>query len=64
MTMKAMIRSLCSVAVLGTAIAGATAAQAQADEEQKTKALPRLEVQWEGIDIRLTAGAAAQGVRR
>lgn len=61
MKTKAMIRSLGAAAVLGTVMAGASAAQAQADDEQKTRALPRLEVQWEGIDIRLTAGAAAQG---
>lgn len=61
MKTKAMIRSLGAAAVLGTVMTGASAAQAQADDEQKTRALPRLEVQWEGIDIRLTAGAAAQG---
>lgn len=42
-------------AVITAAMLAGTAAQAQ-DE-----ALPRLEVQWEGFDIRLSGGAAAQG---
>lgn len=44
-------RAARGAAVASALMAGATAAQAE---------LPRLEVQWNGFDIRLTAGAAAQ----
>jgi len=53
MTRKSMLRTVCGVAVTAGLMAG-TAARADAG-------LPRLEVQWEGFDIRLTGGAAAQG---
>lgn len=53
MTAKMMIRTIGGAALCGALAAGTAA---QADE-----GLPRLEVQWEGFDIRLTAGAAAQG---
>jgi hypothetical protein len=56
-----MARGLVCAAMCGAMVAGAPAAQAQDQDGPKGKALPRLEVQWEGIDIRLTAGAAAQG---
>lgn len=45
------LRAARGAAVAGALMAGATAAQAE---------LPRLEVQWNGFDIRLTGGAAAQ----
>jgi hypothetical protein len=61
MKTKTIIRSVCSAAIFSGLIAGASSAQAQAADQPKSKGLPRLEVQWEGIDIRLTAGAAAQG---
>jgi hypothetical protein len=55
------MRSAVACGAIGIAmLAGASAAQAQ-DKRDGDNALPRLEVQWEGIDIRLTAGAAAQG---
>lgn len=56
-TIRGLGRTVGCVAML----AAAAGAQAQSVDGQKNKALPRLEVQWEGIDIRLTAGAAAQG---
>ncbi|MFY8049759.1 MAG: hypothetical protein ACOVNS_13210, partial [Erythrobacter sp.] len=56
-----MLRSIGAAAMFSAATGGATAAQAQDQEDAGSKALPRLEVQWEGIDIRLTGGAAAQG---
>ena len=43
-----------SGAVVAVSLLAASTAQAQ-------EALPRLEVQWEGFDIRLSGGAAAQG---
>jgi predicted porin len=49
MKLRMMMRTACA------AVALAGAATAQADE-----GLPRLEVQWEGFDIRLTGGAATQ----
>ncbi|MEE4317778.1 MAG: porin [Erythrobacter sp.] len=48
-----MLRTLGGAAVCGAMLSAATA---RADE-----GLPRLEVQWEGFDIRLTGGAATQG---
>ena len=59
MTTDASVRGLGRVMILGAMLAAASAAQAQ--DQDKSKGLPRLEVQWEGIDIRLTGGAAAQG---
>ena len=53
MTTKMMLRTV-SGAALCAALLGASTAQAD-------EGLPRLEVQWEGFDIRLTGGAAAQG---
>ena len=49
-----MARMTLRAAVTGALLAGASAAQAD-------EGLPKLEVQWEGFDIRLTGGAAAQG---
>jgi len=52
--MKArFLRAVSGAALAGLLLAG-TAVEAQ-------DALPRIEVQWEGFDIRLTGGAAAQG---
>jgi predicted porin len=48
-----MLRTVSGAAVCGALMAGSAA---QADE-----GLPKLEVQWEGFDIRLSGGAAAQG---
>lgn len=48
-----MLRTLCG-AVIGTVLSAGTSAQAD-------EGLPKLEVQWEGFDIRLSGGAAAQG---
>lgn len=53
MTTRMMLRAV-SGAALCAVLLGANAAQAD-------EGLPRLEVQWEGFDIRLTGGAAAQG---
>ncbi len=61
MKTNAMLRSIGAAAMFSAATGGATAAQAQDQEDAGSKALPRLEVQWEGIDIRLTGGAATQG---
>lgn len=61
MKTNAMIRSIGGAAMFSAAIGSAVAAQAQEQEEAGSKALPRLEVQWNGVDIRLTGGAAAQG---
>lgn len=60
MTTQMLVRSLGGAAMMGAAIAAPPAAHAQAEERSGNGALPRIEVQWEGIDIRLTAGAAAQ----
>lgn len=51
MRKRLMVHSLFGGAATGVLLAG-TAAQAE---------LPRLELQWDGFDIRLTGGAAAQG---
>jgi predicted porin len=48
-----LLRSLAGAVAGGAMLAGTAA---QADE-----GLPKIEVQWEGFDIRLTGGAAAQG---
>jgi hypothetical protein len=53
MTRQLIARALSGVAAAGMLTAASTA---QADE-----GLPRIEVQWGGFDIRLTAGAASQG---
>jgi hypothetical protein len=53
MTRQLIARALASVAVAGILTGASTA---QADE-----GLPRIEVQWGGFDIRVTAGAASQG---
>jgi hypothetical protein len=53
-------RAVVRGAVCSAMLASASTALAQ-DDRDGDGALPRLEVQWEGIDIRLTAGAAAQG---
>ncbi len=53
MTTRMMLRTL-GGAALGAVLMGASTARAD-------EGLPRLEVQWEGFDIRLTGGAAAQG---
>ena len=53
------VREFGGAVMCGAMLAAASPAQAQA--QSGDGALPRLEVQWEGIDIRLTAGAAAQG---
>ena len=55
---SALTRAMAGGAMIA---AVSSAAQAQDLEEQKDKALPRLEVQSGGFDLRLTAGAASQG---
>lgn len=49
---KTILQSCARAALTGAFLAGATAAQAE---------LPRLEFQFEGFDVRLSGGAAAQG---
>ena len=55
---SALTRAMAGGAMIA---AVSSAAQAQDLEQQKDKALPRIEVQWGGFDLRLTAGAASQG---
>lgn len=47
-----ILRTTARATLVGVMLAGASIARAE---------LPRLEVQWEGFDIRLSGGAAAQG---
>jgi len=61
MTTETSVRGFGRLMISAAVLAAASAAQAQEQDTGKDKGLPRLEVQWEGIDIRLTAGAAAQG---